>query len=188
MTTDAKNALWAGVKRQAHVLAPVSDVVLANAKQDQEIFTRVAALPSDGRAARAARSVVRAMCAQWRVDAMAETAVGCVSELATNAVRHVEWGKVPFGERVVWLLVGLWGRLLVVEVRDPSSVLPIVNAQIDFSEFVDAPRDVLLLPESGLGLRIVVEQVEQLKGIFGAVKLPGGGKTVFFALPCEAQQ
>lgn len=145
---------------------------------------RVAVLPTDGRAAGAARAVVRSVCARWDVAGVAELAVGCVSELAANAARHVAWGRVPFGERVVWLLVEVWGPLLVVEVRDPSGVLPIVGEGIDLSGFGDGPGDVGLLPESGMGLRLVVDLVEQVEGVFGAVELPGGGKSVFFAVPC----
>lgn len=141
-------------------------------------------MPCDGRAAGAARSVVRSECARWGVVEAAEVAVGCVSELAANAARHVLWGRVPWGERVVWLVVEVWGPLLVVEVRDPSGALPVVGEQIDFSWLEDAPGEVRQLPESGMGLRLVVDQVEQAEGVFGAVGLPGGGKSVFFAVPC----
>jgi hypothetical protein len=139
---------------------------------------RVAVLPSDGRAASAARSVMHSMCVRWGVLDVAELAVGCVSELAANAALHVPWGRVPFGQRVVWLLIEQWGPLLVVEVRDPSSVLPVVG-EIKFSGSEDAP-------ESRIGLRLVVDQLELAEGVFGAVGLPGGGKSVFFAVPWGA--
>lgn len=153
-------------------------------RRGAESLCRVAVLPSDGRAAVAARSVVRSVCARWGVDGAAELAVGCVSELAANAARHVLWDRVPFGERLVLLVVELWGPLLVVEVRDPSTVLPRVGEGIDLSWLKDAPGEVRRLPESGMGLRLVVDQVAQVAGVFGAVKLPCGGKSVFFAVPC----
>ncbi len=144
---------------------------------------RVAVLPTNDRAALAARSMVRSVCARWKLGAVAELAVACVSELAANAAKHVEWGRVPLSERVVWLVVELWGPLLVVEVRDPSKVMPTVGVEIDWSAFENAPGDVWLLPESGLGLRMVVDRLEQVRGVFGAVELPEGGKSVFFSVP-----
>ncbi|MGH3627014.1 MAG: ATP-binding protein [Sciscionella sp.] len=149
---------------------------------------RVALLPSSDRAAGIARAVVRSVCVRWGLDATAELAVFCVSELATNAARHVEWGQVPLGERVAWLVVELWGPLLVVEVRDPSRVLPAVGVEIDWSSFEAAAGDVLLLPESGLGLRVVVERLRQVGGVFGSGVLPLGGKAVFFGVPWGARR
>ncbi|MGH3631610.1 MAG: ATP-binding protein [Sciscionella sp.] len=145
---------------------------------------RVAMLPSNGRAAGSARAVVRSVCARWSLDSVAELAVYCVSELATNAAKHVQWGGVPQGERAVWLVVELWGPLLVVEVRDPSRVLPTVGVEFDWSSFEDTTGDIRLLPESGLGLRLVVDQLEQAGGVFGSAALPWGGKVVFFGVPC----
>jgi anti-anti-sigma factor len=76
---------------------------------------------------------------------------------------------------VVWLFIEQWGPLLVVEVHDPSSVMPVVG-EIEFTGFEDAP-------ESRMGLRLVVDQLEQVEGVFGAVLLPEGGKSVFFSVP-----
>lgn len=149
---------------------------------------RLAPLPPDARAASTARAVVRSECVRWGVGAVAEVAVGCTSELAANAARHVPWTRVPFRERAAWLVVELWGPLLIVEVRDPSSVLPTVGEPIDFSWLAGATGDMGRLPESGMGLRLVVDEVKQAGGVFDAVALPGGGKSVFFAVPCEVQQ
>ncbi len=117
------------------------------------------------------------------MHAVTELAVACVSELAANAAQHVDWGRVRWGQRVIWLSVELFGPLLVVEVRDPDGTLPRVGKAIDWASFDQAAADVSLLPESGMGLRTVVDRVEQVGGAFGSVRLPGGGKSVFFVVP-----
>jgi hypothetical protein len=143
---------------------------------------RAAILPLDSRAALAARVVVRGSCARWGLAALAETACACVSELAANAVRHVRWNDVPFGRRVVWLALEVFGPFLVVEVRDPDGRLPVVGSGIDWAAFEDQGSDVWVLPTSGLGLFTVRERVRECGGEFGAVVLEEG-KSVFFALP-----
>ena len=179
----------ATIRSQAAVAGDVPDTRLTASADDAvslgetPLRRRVMVLPTNDRAALVARSVVRSVCARWRLDAVADLAVSCVSELAANAAKHVEWGRVPFAERVVWLVVELWGPLLVVEVRDPSQVMPTVGLEIDWSSFEEAAGDVWLLPESGLGLRMVVDRLEQVKGVFGAVELPKGGKSVYFSVP-----
>jgi hypothetical protein len=169
---------------RTHVIAPAGAVV---GQGGRALRRRVALLPPDEHAASAARAVVRSVCARWGVGAVAELAVSCVSELAANAARHVEWGRVPFGEQVIWLVVELWGPLLVVQVRDPSRVLPRMGARIDFSGFEDASWDVSRLPESGMGLRYVADQVEHARGVFDAVEIAAGGKSVFFTVPVGAK-
>jgi anti-sigma regulatory factor (Ser/Thr protein kinase) len=130
-------------------------------------------LPGDERAAGIARAVVGAQCHRWEVGSLSETACLCVSELATNAVVHVDWRPRPVLGRVVWLVVEVAGPFLVVEVRDPDGRLPMAGAWFDVAD----PA------ESGRGLLIVRTLVEEVGGFSGSAPLPGGGKSVFFALP-----
>ena len=74
---------------------------------------------------RDARSFIAAHCHGCDVpERVCDSAVMCVSELASNCVRHVVWpsGRDCFGVsfRYIWPL-----RLLVVQVTDPDPWLPV---------------------------------------------------------------
>jgi anti-sigma regulatory factor (Ser/Thr protein kinase) len=135
--------------------------------------SRVHMLPGDARAASIARVVVGGTCRRWGLGSLAETACLCVSELATNAAMHTDWRPRPVLGQVAMLMVEIVGPFLLVEVRDPDERLPVVGSGFDTVE--DS--------ESGRGLLIVCTLVELAGGYYGAVVLPGGGKSVFFALP-----
>ena len=146
---------------------------------------RVAVLPLDLRAASAARAVVRSVCVAWDVPHLVDVAGACVLELVANAVKHARW-PADRRKRTLWLRVSVAGPLLVVEVPDPDRRLPLVGCGIDWGAFGDRGSDVDALPVSGLGLFTVVERLRAVGGVFGAVPLADGGKSVCFAVPVTA--
>ncbi|MGH3627733.1 MAG: ATP-binding protein [Sciscionella sp.] len=139
----------------------------------------------DLRAASAARAVVRSVCVAWDVPHLVDVAGACVSELAANAVKHARW-PADRRERTLWLRVWVAEPFMVVEVHDPDRRLPVVGCGIDWGAFEDQGSGVDALPVSGLGLFTVVERLRAVGGMFGAVPLVEGGKSVFFAVPVTA--
>jgi hypothetical protein len=145
--------------------------------------SRYAILPSNDLAAKAARVVVRKMCARWGLLKLTETACACVSELAANARQHVPWDQMPTGRQVARLVMRVCGPLLVIEIRDPDPRLPIVGPGIDWAAIETDCWALDALPTRGLGLFTVVERLRAAGGEFGSVPLEDGGKSVFFSLP-----
>ncbi|MFG3344089.1 SpoIIE family protein phosphatase [Streptomyces sp. NPDC048018] len=94
---------------------------------------RVWPLPQDGRAASAARHLVRDQLAVWELDELADVCELVVSELVGNALRY---GNGPGALRL------LRGERLVVEVADTGPDLP----QIQHADLSD---------EGGRGLQLV---------------------------------
>ncbi|MFC7936632.1 ATP-binding protein [Streptomyces sp. NPDC057387] len=116
--------------------------------------------PAAPDAVRTARSLVRHTLREWELDSVVDVAALLVSELVTNALRHVTG---PIGVRVVRGPAGAAG-ILLVEVSDP---LP------------DPPRERVARPddEDGRGLQLVASATRR----WGT--RPGeAGKTVWFEL------
>lgn len=152
---------------------------------------RLVRLPVDALAAAAARRAVRRSTTLWDVPQLYETAELCVSELVTNAVRHVRWPDDPLW-RYIGLSVGVEGPYFLVTVSDPDPRLPKVGASVDWESFRwtgdgGDPRETVernKAPESGSGLFTVMRLVAELTGVFGfEASDDGPGKVVFFALP-----
>lgn len=125
-------------------------------------------LRADHEAPRAARDLLRGMAAQAGcADARVEQAALLVSELVTNAVLH---GRTD----VVRLALAVDDRTVEVAVHDRSPDAPVVGAA--------EPSDL-----HGRGLLLV----ERLAEAWGVTPLPGegegagGGKAVWFRLPCH---
>lgn len=117
------------------------------------------------------------------VPQLYEPAALCVSELATNAIRHARWPDAAAKRRIV-LVIARTGPFFAVEVRDPDPVLPVSRAPLDWDRFDWRAEQDPVAGESGLGLGLVAACVAELGGFFGAVALDGApGKSVFFALP-----
>lgn len=116
--------------------------------------------PAAPDAVRTARSLVRHTLREWELDSVVDVAALLVSELVTNALRHVTG---PIGVRVVRGPAGAAG-ILLVEVSDS---LP------------DPPRERVARPddEDGRGLQLVASATRR----WGT--RPGeAGKTVWFEL------
>jgi anti-sigma regulatory factor (Ser/Thr protein kinase) len=114
-------------------------------------------LPPDPASARACRRFLVAALEEWGVDAAADEAVLLLSELVTNAVLHA-------GTEIE-VEVHLDGKLLHVEVRDGSPLLP-------------TSRRYSALSGTGRGLALVAGTARQ----WDAEPLPTGGKRVWFEL------
>ncbi|OEU85468.1 protein phosphatase [Streptomyces abyssalis] len=111
--------------------------------------------PAESYAVRRAREVVRRTLHEWGLDALEDTTVLLVSELATNSMRYAHG---PIGVRMVR------GSSLLVEVSDP---LP------------DPPRERSAMPddEGGRGIRLVAREARRWGTRHGPM-----GKTVWFEL------
>lgn len=115
-------------------------------------------LPATAAAPSEARALVRRLMPTWRVSAdCAEIALLLVSELVTNAVRHVG-GPLTISFEMV-------GDVIRVDVRDLAAALPAV-------------MEASLEAEGGRGIALV----QRLSLRWGAEPLPAGGKSVWFEL------
>jgi len=112
-----------------------------------------------------ARLFVAATLMDWGLWHLAERALACTSELATNAVAH----RAAQGPDVFELVVALVGDTVVVEVRDGSGQLPRPR------------RRPSALEESGRGLQIVEALCDQLRW-----RRTPSGKAVWFTLAIGA--
>ncbi|MEU0331813.1 ATP-binding protein [Streptomyces sp. NPDC006193] len=108
-------------------------------------------LPRQPESAAPARRLVRAACAVWRLDDLAEDGALIVSELVTNAVRHARRDSI----RVVV------ERLGAARVR---------VAVVDFSKAPPVRKVSGLDDEHGRGLALVTELAED----WGSEPLPWG--------------
>ncbi len=108
-------------------------------------------------AVRSARTFVESTLAAWELDEVAEVAVLLTSELSTNAVCHA---RTAF-----WVAVSCAPAELVVEVADGSDALPVTRPKV-------------LRAEGGRGMQLV----EGLARAWGARRVGGGGKVVWFEL------
>lgn len=142
---------------------------------------RIHIVPSGPTAAVAARAVVREMCRKWSLGQDVEDlAVQCVSELASNVFRHVDFSHAMGDSAKLHMAVRL--HSLVVEIWDPDPRVP------DFDMFADeAAADPVMpgfgsLRESGRGMHIVRALIRSVRGFYG-VEPRGVGKAVFFGLP-----
>lgn len=148
-------------------------------------------LPVEVTAPAMARRVVRVRSVLCGVSHLREAAEFCVSELVTNAVKHVQWPD-DSSSRYVGLSVGVAGPYFLVTVSDPDPRLPEVGASVDWESFqwtsADGDPDTRIrrneAPESGLGLFTVVQRVAEKSGEFGFEPSEDGhGKVIYIALP-----
>ncbi len=126
---------------------------------------------------RAAKHLVWATLADWRLLDLAPDAALCVAELVGNVQEHatcvVDAHSRPGLRTAEVVLSCLPGRLLHVEVRDGDPRLPVPGPPLVW----DGPAVLERLRERGRGLRIVEALTDQLAWR----PLPGGGKTVWCA-------
>jgi anti-sigma regulatory factor (Ser/Thr protein kinase) len=122
----------------------------------------LAALPQ---AVGRARVYVRGVLGEWRLQAMTDTVELLVSELVTNAVQAtgLAEGQVEAGNaHPIYLCLSTLGDVLLIEVWDPSSALPLKRAAADDDE-------------AGRGLMLV----KALSKEWGCRILRSGGKIVW---------
>ncbi|WP_198532888.1 ATP-binding protein [Carbonactinospora thermoautotrophica] len=123
---------------------------------------------------RAAKHLVWATLADWRLLHLAPDAALCAAELVSNVQEHatlaVDTHSRPGLRTAEVVLSCLPGRLLHVEVRDGDPRLPVLGPPLVW----DRPAVLERLRERGRGLRIVEALTDQLAWR----PLPGGGKTV----------
>jgi len=113
-----------------------------------------------------ARDVTRTTLGRWGLGALCADVALVVSELVTNAVRHLPHPRA-YGERpITLLLVRRWPHLLVA-VADPGEGVP-------------APKEPDLVTEHGRGLYIV----EAYSDRWGWSPLARGGKAVWALFHC----
>jgi anti-sigma regulatory factor (Ser/Thr protein kinase) len=99
--------------QQAAAAAQCHDVEL----QPDGSRRRTAQLQPTTAAAQHARWFAAAVCADWGLGALADTAAVVISELVTNAVTHAAWGH---GAGALRLVMQLTDNGLVIEVHDPD--------------------------------------------------------------------
>lgn len=138
-------------------------------------------LPVEPRAVGIARRAVRLRCGQWKVPHLYETTVACVSELVTNAIRHAKW---PDGSRQhIRFSMSVERMCLVVGVSDPDSAMPTIGSLMSWTDFDWIEEGATKRGEGGMGLYLVVSQIDEHSGVFRVVFDDDGGKTVGFSLP-----
>ncbi|MGD9483627.1 ATP-binding protein [Streptomyces sp. TRM70308] len=108
-------------------------------------------LPREPGSASTARRLVRAACAAWRLDDLADDGALIVSELVSNAVRHARRGSIR----------------VVVERHEAACVRIGV---VDFSKAPPVRRVPGTEDEGGRGLALVTELAEE----WGSDPLPWG--------------
>jgi anti-sigma regulatory factor (Ser/Thr protein kinase) len=155
----------ARVERREAGWTPAGDEAAAGVEADWGLAAQSAArskrLALAPDSAHRARLFVAAALMDWGLWHLAERAVACTSELASNAIAH----RPPQGPDEFEVVVALVGDTVVVEVRDGCRQLPV-------------PRQRTAgLAESGRGLQIVEALCDQLRW-----RHTPGGKSVWFTL------
>lgn len=135
--------------RQAALLKPgTSPHVTASFIQDPTRVSACVEIPSDRRAASAARRFAAATLDEWGCGELEDDAVLICSELTTNAVVHGRTRPEGEGEHIRLDLTWQPGKALIIEVEDNSTASP-------------APRDSGASAESGRGLGLVASLADQ---------------------------
>jgi PAS domain S-box-containing protein len=101
-----------------------------------------------------------------------------VSNLLSNAVKFS-----PSGEEVVVGIENHPGRIRIC-VRDHGPGIPEALRHRIFDKFVQVKRTQARQKGSGLGLSIVKEIVERMKGVVDFEPAPGGGTVFYVTFPC----
>jgi Anti-sigma regulatory factor (Ser/Thr protein kinase) len=114
-----------------------------------------------------ARDVTRATLAEWGLSRLSDDAALVVSELVTNAVRHLPHTR-HYGERPITLMLMRMTPHVLLAVSDPSDGVP-------------TPKQPDFISEHGRGLYIV----EAYSDRWGWNPLANGGKAVWALFKCD---
>jgi anti-sigma regulatory factor (Ser/Thr protein kinase) len=123
--------------------------------------TTTCALRPQADSVKTARDVTRATLTRWGLARLCDDAALVVSELVTNAVRHLA-RPYAYGERPITLLLMLRPPHVLLAVSDPSDGVP-------------TPKQPDFISEHGRGLYIVETYSDQ----WGWNPLARGGKAVW---------
>lgn len=137
------------MNRHTALLEPeASRHVTASLTQDPTTVSACVEIPSDMRAASAARRFAAAKLDEWGCAELEDNAVLICSELATNAVVHGRTKSEGHPEHICLDLTWRPGNALIIQLEDNSTAQP-------------TPRDPAPSAQSGRGLGLVASLADQ---------------------------